>query len=168
MVETGVLREGEHVELIDGALIEMPPQGPAHAGYATRIHHGLLAGYGRGFAVRESKPMIAGEHHLPEPDVAVFRGSYEELCTRHPRGDEAVLVIELAKTSLAIDHDKARVYAAAFVPTYWIVDLVARRIEAHQEPQPDGCYRVVHVLAGDDRVKLPESDVEWRIADVLG
>lgn len=167
MADTGVLAEGEHIELLDGELIEMPPQGPIHASLSAELQEALLHVYGNGFAVREAKPMTAGESQLPEPDLAVFRGSHKQFRERHPRGDEAVLVVELARTSLAIDHEKANVYARAGVPTYWIMDLVTRRLEVHEEPQPDGRYRLVRVLAGDDRVTLPETTVEWRIGDLL-
>jgi Uma2 family endonuclease len=168
MVEAGVVREDEHVELLDGELIEMPPQGPHHSDVATDLHEALLRAYGPEFVVRESKPLVAGLDQLPEPDVSVLRRADRARGIKHPRAADTVLIVEIAKTSLAIDRDKARVYATAGAPTYWIVDLVACHVEVHEDPQADGRYRNVRVLAGDDTVQLPQTNVAWRAADVIG
>lgn len=42
-----------------------------------------------------------------------------------------------------------------------------RRVERHTDPQPDGRYRMVQVLAGDDELTLPEIDVRWRVASLF-
>ena len=78
-----------------------------------------------------------------------------------------MLVIEAAQTSLAVDRFKASTYARANVRTYWLLDLNSGRLEVHEQPQSDGRYKLVRVLAGDDEVDLPETAVRWRVRDLL-
>ncbi|MCB9536958.1 MAG: Uma2 family endonuclease [Myxococcales bacterium] len=167
MIDAGILGEDEPLELIDGELIYVSPQGPPHASLTNNIRDDLFLAYGAGAHVREAKPIIAGDDSLPEPDVAVFRGHRDDYAGRHPRGDECLLAVEVAHTSHSADRAKAAVYAAAGVPVYWLVDLPARRLEVHGEPRPDGRYALVRVLAGDDRVSLPGLDVTWRVGDLF-
>jgi len=57
------------------------------------------------------------ERSLPEPDVAVLREWKMEHQSRHPRGDEMLLVIEVSDTTVAFDRSRrAALYAGAGVP----------------------------------------------------
>ncbi|HEY2730392.1 MAG TPA: Uma2 family endonuclease [Polyangia bacterium] len=166
MVELGIVGEDEHVELLDGAFVEVGQQGPEQA-YATTVLSDRLRGVYRGhFQVREEKPLAAGEHDLPEPDVAIFRGGDADYWSRHPSGRDSILVVELALSSQSIDRRKASVYAAAGVPVYWLVDLAARRLELRTTPV-DGAYQVTRILAEDDVVELPASNERWAVRDLL-
>lgn len=50
--------------------------------------------------------------------------------------------------------EKARIYGAAGIPTYWVVDLVHGAVEAFQEPSSSGGYGQRTVHAGKDAVRL--------------
>ena len=167
MVEVGILAEDEPLELVDGELIVVPPQSPPHASLTTLLHDELRAAYRDGYVVREAKPLVAGPDSLPEPDLAVCRGSHADFGARHPRGDEAVLVIEVARTSVRTDRKKAAAYARAGVGTYWLIDLVSLRVEVHTEPHADGRYALVRVPAPDDEVELPYAAIKWPVARLL-
>lgn len=99
LVEAGILRETDRVELIEGELIVTPPQGPEHASIANELDDLLRKAYSDDFRVRASLPLTLGEQTDPEPDVAVVLGAVAAFRQRHPRGDEAVLAIEVAQTS---------------------------------------------------------------------
>ena len=71
----------------------------------------------------------------PEPDVAVVRGTSRDYLARHPGPTDMALVIEVADSSLSRDRlHKARIYAAAAVPTYWIINLVDLQVEVYTDP----------------------------------
>jgi hypothetical protein len=59
--------------------------------------------------------------------------------TRHPGPGDIGTLIEVAESSLASDRgDKARAYARANILCYWIINLVARKIEVYTDPSgPD-------------------------------
>ena len=167
MVEVGILDEDEPLELVDGELLVVPPQSPPHASLTTHLHDELRAVYRDGYVVREAKPLVAGPHSLPEPDVAVCHGSNSDFTARHPRGEEAVLVLEVARTSVRTDRKKAAAYAGAGVPTYWLIDLVSRKVEVHTDPRNEGHYARVRVAAMGEELELPELGVRWSVARVL-
>jgi len=161
MVEAGILSEGEPYELIGGKLIMVPPQGPEHATTNTVLRDRLIEAYRGRAHVRQECPLQVSADSLPEPDLAVVRGEARDYVRAHPKGEDAVLVVETAVASHAADHSKAAEYARGGVPVYWRLDVPARRIEVHTEPQPDGRYRVVRVLGGDDEVEVPETGERW-------
>ena len=58
------------------------------------------------------------------------------------------LIIEVADSSLAYDRTtKLRLYAAAGISEYWIVDCTAEAVEVYRNPAPAG-YRDVSRVTG--------------------
>lgn len=166
MVDAGILRPDEPVELLEGRLVLVSPQGPSHASVVGVLAERLRAAYGVGFAIREEKPVELATS-LPEPDVAVVRGTQRDYVARHPGGADAVLVVEVAVTSQEIDREKTRLYAEANVPVVWLLDVPARRLEVHTDPQPGGRYRLVQVLAEDDIVTAPGTGARWNLHQIF-
>jgi Uma2 family endonuclease len=133
LAEIGVLRPDEHVELIGGEIIEVPPQHSRHATAVRLAEDVLRAIFGAGFDVRTQLPLALGQHSEPEPDVAVVVGTPRDFTDAHPTS--ALLVVEVADTTLSFDRDtKGSLYAAAGIPEYWIVNLVHRQLEIHRDP----------------------------------
>jgi Uma2 family endonuclease len=164
MVAAGIIRKDEHLELLDGTLVNKSAMGPLQATATTILADRLRAAYAGRARVREEKPLAASVYSLPEPDIAVVRdGSYG---AHHPGGADAILVVELAWPSQAEDRSKAAIYAAAQVPVYWLVDLVNRKVEVRTQPEPVG-YRTVDVLGEADVISLPELGERWPVRDLL-
>jgi hypothetical protein len=71
----------------------------------------------------------------PEADVAIVRGRRRDYAQRHPEPNEVALLIEVAGGSLERDRGwKKRLYAAACLPVYWIVNLVDKQVEVFTGP----------------------------------
>jgi Uma2 family endonuclease len=150
----GILHEDERLELLEGDLVVGSPQGPAEAAYLNELHARIAAAYQGVGHVRNQSPLDLRPHNLPEPDLAVVRGSARDYRERHPGGRDTLLVIEIAQTSQDLDRRKAAIYAAAGVPTYWLIDLPQSRLEAHSEPTDLGGYRQHVVLVGGQNVRF--------------
>ena len=157
MLKAGLLHDAR-LELIDGELLEMNAQGPTHAGLTTLIREHVRSVYGSDFHVRDHSPLATSDHDLPEPDIAVVRGSVSRYMVAYPRGTDAVLVIEIAATTLRHDRAKARVYARGGVQEYWIVDIEGRRLEVHRKPDANGDYAVRLLLDEHESVSWPDRD----------
>ncbi len=122
MIDAGVFDDWK-VELLNGLLVEKVSKSPLHQ-YLVDLLVDLLvtrlrdhcAGTGRW--VRQEGPITVGNSE-PEPDVSVVDGDRSLFKHRNP--DSALLVIEVAISSLVIDRAKAADYAKAGVPEYWIV-----------------------------------------------
>ena len=75
---------------------------------------------------------------MPEPDIAVVRGTTDDFRVKHPTTAE--LVVEVAVDSLTLDHEKVSLYAEAGVAEYWIVLGETEQVEVCRRPV-DGVYR---------------------------
>jgi Uma2 family endonuclease len=70
------------------------------------------------------------------------------------RGDETVLVVEVADTSLRQDTTVKRgLYACAGVPEYWVVSIPNREVIVHRDLS-HGIYRQVTRLSEHDEVSV--------------
>jgi Uma2 family endonuclease len=128
MVAQGVLGPQDHVQLIRGEIVEMTPQGAAHAAAVRAAEEILRRHFGEGYDVRVQLPLALGADSEPEPDVSVVTGSFRDYRDQHPR--TALLVVEVADTTIDFDRENKRMlYAAAGVPEYWIVVLPDRTLE---------------------------------------
>ncbi len=152
LCRAGILGEDTRLELLEGVIVEMTPPGPAHTGLTGRLTT-LLAAAAQGRAVVHSQsPMALGEHR-PQPDIAVVPLSEDSL-TRLPT--QALLVVEVADTSLSEDRLKASIYALAGIPEFWLVNVADRAVEVHTEPDVEsGRYRTIHVRMERDSLTTP-------------
>lgn len=143
--------------------------GPDHRTLEDELHRRLLVAYaGSDVHVLDQGPVVAGPIGLPEPDLAVVRGTERAYLDRHPTGADLVLVVELAKTSHARDRAKLHDYARGGVPEYWLVDLRAHVLEVFREPQPEtGTFAVHEVLDDEQDVALPGLTVRFSVASLL-
>lgn len=119
MVEAGVLGEDEPLELLDGELVAVSPQGPIHAALLARLVERLSAAAGAAAHVRPQLPLAAGPESLPEPDVCLVRGSSDAYLHRHPAGSDVLLAVEIVVTAMAEARRKVPIYARAGVPRLW-------------------------------------------------
>lgn len=126
----------------------------------------LRAGFKPTHTVRVQIPLAIGESSEPEPDIAVVTGSPRDYRDAHRRA--AVLIVEVADTSLSLDREhKKRLYAQAHIPEYWIIDLADRQLEAYQDPADPG-YRLQTVLrAGDFISPGAAPDQQSGVTDLL-
>jgi Uma2 family endonuclease len=165
MIDTGVFDGDEDIELLNGRLVVVPPQGPPHTFVSSDLRDRLIAALSNRH-VREGKPLDCGPLHVPEPDLAVVRGTARDFVARDPRGDETLLVVEISRTTQRRDRAKAAIYAQAGVPVYWMVDIAARCIEVHTGPVGER-YRLVQVKGEDEELEVPEASVRWLVRDLL-
>ena len=164
MLQAGILSEDDHVELLDGVLVEMSPQGPPHA-YALRELTMMAApvAASAGLELSIQAPLDVGSPvTLPEPDFAIVPATPID---RHPSG--ALLVAEMGNTSLAMDlGPKARIYAAAAIPEYWVLDVNRREIVVHREPS-GSAYRVVWRAGAGETLTAVAVDLAIPVASLV-
>src|SRR4051794_23800829 len=123
--------EDARVELIDGLLVEMSPEGDEHALATIWLNDFLVLGIDRTrYRVGATTGLVL-ERSQPEPDLNVF-------ALDKPFRSGAELVVEVSWSSLRHDlRVKPRVYARAGIPEYWVVDVEDRRVVRHRDPVGD-------------------------------
>lgn len=173
MIEAGVLTPEDRVELIDGEILAVTPQGSPHATGVSLALEALSAAFGRGAYVRIQLPLALGQDSEPEPDVAVVAGAVRDYRDAHPQS--ALLVVEVADSTLAFDRDvKGSLYARSGIPEYWLVNLVDACVEVHRDPMvaPHARlgwqYRTVErVGRGDSIAPLSRPQARIPVIDLL-
>ena len=143
IVDAGIFGPEDHVELLDGLLIAREPQGERHTIVLALVRAAIERAFGRGYWVREEKPVALDDLSAPEPDLVVVRGQPRDYLGRgHP--SHPLLTVEVAVTSLALDRvRKGALYARAGIEDYWVVNLKADVLEIYREPvrTPDGEWK---------------------------
>ncbi len=127
---------GQRVELMEGKLMVMSPQGSTHRTAVLLAAHLLDTLFQPQCHAQAQMPLDLSPTTEPEPDVAVVAGQVRDYTNAHPT--HALLVVEVSDTSLAYDRGrKASLYASAGILDYWIVNLVTPQIEVYRNPIPD-------------------------------
>ena len=133
LIETGVFRPGERLELIGGELLVREPQDSPHATAIELASDALRAAFGPGWRVRVQLPIALDDESEPEPDLAVAPGAARDYRDAHP--SRPALVVEVAEASLSFDRQqKGSLYARAGIADYWIVNLARRILEVRRHP----------------------------------
>jgi len=149
MTEAGILDEDDRVELIEGVIVEMSPQGPKHAKLIQRLCDPTFARMPPDQVMRCQLPLTLGRDSEPEPDVSVVRRADAASDSSHPT--TAALVFEVAGESLQKDRlTKSALYAGAGIPEYVIVNVEEQCLEVHRDPDAASRrYRALVTLSGD-------------------
>jgi hypothetical protein len=172
LVDLGVFRADERLELLDGALIVREPQNAPHAMARRAVEEALRVAFGRGWDVRTHLPIALDEVSEPEPDAAVVPGSYRDYARQHP--SRPALVVEISDATLASDRRKRGLYARALVEEFWILNLRDRVLEVYRRPTASSASRfgwtygdACILSAGESIAPLAASDAIVHIADLL-
>ena len=168
MVATGILRDDDRVELIEGEIIAMSPIGPPHAACVRRLTQllsGLLADRSQ---VSVQCPVAIPNWSEPNPDLALLVPRADFYADAHPLPRQVQLLVEVADSSFAHDTQvKAPMYARAGIRELWVVDLNADRVLVHTRPRT-GRDSVVRAYGlGEYFTSQRFPGVKFAVADLL-
>ena len=151
MIAAGVLGPKDRVELIEGMIVQMSPQGSRHNHFLIQLNYLFVPLWDRATIAVQATVTIA-EGAVFDPDFLLLRRRADGYKSSHPGAQDILLVVEAAESSLSRDQKiKLPVYASAGIPEYWIADLEQETLIVHRDPQPGG-YRLIETRRGDDVV----------------
>jgi Uma2 family endonuclease len=134
MAHAGILTDDDPVELLEGLLVCKMTKYRPHT-MATGLLRDALSDIVAPRCYVDAQEPVTTSDSEPEPDLLVVRGTRRDYTDRQPGPEEVLLVVEIADTSLRRDRGvKKRIYAAAGLPLYWIVNLKERKIEVYTGP----------------------------------
>ena len=147
LVDLGVLA-GKKVELLEGEIIEMSPEGIPHrktnhkaVKYLRRVLDGLAEVY-------ESHP-ITLDNSEPEPDLAIVRLPESIYDTHHPYPQDIYWLVEISEKTLINDlENKAIIYARNGIVEYWVIDLKNSKLIVHTQPQNNRYSNIIEYQTG--------------------
>jgi Uma2 family endonuclease len=152
MFDAQIISRDERIELIDGEIIrvnaQMMPHGVIKFNLAVKLA-GILAST---FRVSTETTVQLAEATLVDPDI--FVTIRKPLERRYFRGEELLLAIEVADSSLGYDlGKKASLYAAANIAELWVIDVNNAQTWVHRLPSNAG-YTLIENVGFDKAVKL--------------
>ena len=133
MIAAGILGD-RNIQLIDGELVEMSPEGVIHAAQV-----GSVADYLRQILlgkawIREAHP-ITIDNSEPEPDLAIVKLPKSKYFQNHPTFQDIFWLIEISDTTLTYDlYRKKEIYAAANIAEYWVLDIKNKKMTVFTQP----------------------------------
>lgn len=156
---------GRRTELIRGIVIEKMSKSPLHRTICSRLFKLILSRLSGDHSVWKEEPLILADSE-PEPDISVTLGSDSDFSSAHPT--TALLVIEVAVSSAALDRENASLYAEASVQEYWIVLGQECQIEVYRQPD-QGRYLEKRVFGPHDAVDcLSVPGLRIRLSELFG
>lgn len=173
LIEHHTLHPSERTELICGEIHQMVAKGTRHAACCRRWLRVLPPLLPETVWLQCQDPVELPNATEPEPDFAIIRQREGDYLQGHPQPDDIVLIIEIADTSLSYDlQTKLPLYAEAGIGVYWVVNLVAERLEVYREPYQERSgrygYRLRQIVLPGERVALPVGEaIEIDLATVF-
>lgn len=170
MAELGILKEDERTELIDGEIHIMSPPGSEHASMTNKLNRGFTRHLDpEMFIVSVQNPLYLNDENEPQPDIAILKYRKDEYSKKHPTAADALLVIEVSKSSHRTDRDiKVPLYARFRIPEVWIVDLQKKCIEIHTKPGDQGYDEVRRYKAGEEVASASLPDFKLAVGELFG
>jgi len=169
MIDAGILYDGERVELINGEIVHMAALGGPHLACVDRLNVIFVIAVAGRAQVRVQGSIRLPPRSEPEPDLVLLRPSDDFYASGHPGPLDIFLVIEVSHSSLQHDRRvKVPMYARAGIVEVWVVDVDARRVEVHREPEGDR-FRDVRIY-GSDAIIAPLAfpELAIRVAEIVG
>src|SRR5262245_32686308 len=169
MADAGVFTEDDRVELIDGEIIEMSPIGNRHLGCVNGATDAFAAAFRGRAVVSVQNPLRLNNYTEPQPDIALLKARKDAYRHKRPVAEDALLVLEVADTTLAYDRQvKVPRYAASGIPEVWIENLEENVLLVFRAPSGKS-YTTSLTLKSDDTVSvLAFPDVIFKVSELLG
>lgn len=101
-IDAGIL-DDQPVELLQGDIVVMPPEGESHAYYNTEVGDYLRDLLGNRVKVRDAKPITLPNASEPAPDLAIVKSLGRIYLDHHPYPEDIFWLIEFSQTTLDKD-----------------------------------------------------------------
>jgi Uma2 family endonuclease len=138
MIDAGIL-DDRAVELINGEIVQMSPEGVPHTFYCRGTAKYLRSILGDRAEISEAHPITLPNDSEPEPDIAIIRTPDTLYQTRHPQPDDILWLIEVSNSTLVKDLGvKKDLYARSGIPEYWVMNLQINELVVFKNLTADG------------------------------
>jgi Uma2 family endonuclease len=160
MIETGLLA-GKPVELLEGEIIEMSPEGIPHSFTNRSVGNYLRQLLQDRALISEAHP-ITLDNSEPEPDLAIVRLPDTRYATHHPCPEDIYWLIEISDRTLKKDlEEKTITYARNGIAEYWVIDLPHKKLWVFTQPQCEryqNCAELTTEIINP--ISFPNLDIE--------
>lgn len=169
MAETGILAEGDRVELIEGEIVEMSPIGRRHAAHVRRLIRLFSRRVGERAILDVQDPVELSDRSEPLPDIALLQPREDFYESGHPQPEDIFLLVEVADTTVESDRKiKVPLYASTNISEVWLVDIDEQAVEVYREPSPNGYKNLQKFQRGQNISLQAFPDILITVDEILG
>lgn len=169
MADSGLFREDDRLELLQGEILEMSPIGSRHSAAVKRANQLFSAALVGRAVVGIQNPVRLSDLSEPQPDVALLKPRPDFYEEAHPEPGDILLLLEVADTSISFDREvKLPLYAASGIPEVWLLDLASGVLEVLRDSRSTGYRSILRLTAGETVAPLAFPDVVVDVAALTG
>jgi Uma2 family endonuclease len=169
MAESGIIANGERVELIRGEIIKMSPIGRRHAACVIRLSDVLTRKLGDRILLSVQNPLALDNTSKPEPDVVLLKRKSDCYESGLPQPADVFLLIEVADSTIDSDRSlKIPLYAEDGIIEVWLVDINSDCIEVYRHPTVNGYQEIQKFYRGQNLSILAFPDLSIAVDEILG
>jgi Uma2 family endonuclease len=150
LAAAGFFNEYDQFELLGGEIVPMmSPAGRRHETIRLELAHRMARLAREDVMVAQEPQFNLSPDTFVKPDILVHPHAIK---TYDLQGVDALLVVEVAETSLSYDlKTKLPLYASHGVREYWVINAVTRMTTVHRQPSAN-VYTVTEELPPDARL----------------
>ena len=169
LVEVGVLKPDDRVELIEGEIIRMPPIGSPHAAHVAKTYRVLSEFFSHRAILWIQNPVRLNDYSEPVPDAAVLKPREDFYAAQHPTPEDVLLIVEVSDSTILTDRNvKVPLYARAGIPEVWLVNLPKQVIEVYSEPAEGKYQKAVTFIPGEVLTSPTVASLSLRVEEIIG
>ncbi len=161
VVEAGFF-DDQSIELLQGEIVLMAPEGTPHTYFSDRISKVLQRLLGERAQIRESRLIALPNNSEPEPDIAIVQPLDTIYLDHHPYSENIFLIIEYSNTTLNKDLGAKQInYTEALILEYWVINLKDLQLIVFRHPTANGYQtKTVSTSGPISPLAFPEISIE--------
>ncbi|NEO53539.1 MAG: Uma2 family endonuclease [Okeania sp. SIO3B5] len=169
MVEAGILKNDDRVELIAGEIIQVAPMGLRHASCLRRLNRIFNKLLYSKVIIDTQIPIQLNDESEPEPDLILLQwrdNFYEE---KHPQPEDIFLLVEVADSTIKYDREiKIPLYAENGISEVWLIDINQQLVEVYRQAKGNSYRDVQQFFRGDILTIEAFDDINLTVEQILG
>ena len=169
MVEAGILKNDDKVELIAGEIIQIAHKGLSHASCLRRLDRIFNKLLYSQVIVDTQIPIQLNDESEPEPDLILLKlrdDFYEE---KHPQPEDIFLLVEVADSTIKYDREiKIPLYAENGIYEVWLIDINQQLVEVYRQAKGNSYLDVQQFFRGDILTIEAFDGINLTVEQILG
>ncbi len=169
MGKTGIFREDNRVELIEGRIVDMTPIGSRHASCVDRLNNFFTIKLQKRVIVRVQNPIQLDNLSEPQPDIMLLKYKSDFYAAHHPRPEDVLLLVEVAESSIEYERNvKIPMYARSNIQEVWLVNLAENYVEIYHSPSSEGYELTIQCRHKQKVTPKNFPEAELTASEILG